>query len=64
MMRSREEIKELLKVDPFWVFRKVCPDLSNEELYSLYNIIGWKDEWEKSNADNFMTTYLLEKELE
>lgn len=57
--RTQEEIRELAKQDPFWVFRKVCPTMTDSELFDLYSVIGWKNEWEKQNAID----YMIEKEL-
>lgn len=58
-LRTEEEIRDLKRQDPFWEFRKVCPTMTDSELFDLYSVIGWKDEWEKQNAIN----YIVEREL-
>lgn len=51
----------MLKKDPFWVFRN-C-GLNDDELFHMYFILGWDDDWEYNNAVDYMAQRILLEDL-
>ena len=57
-IRTKEEIRELKRKDPFFAFRDMKNQLTDEELYSIFSLLGL-DEWEKQNMNNYMVDKIL-----
>ena len=58
-MRTKEEMRELLKIDPFRTIRAIIPDATDEELYTIYEQFTSSSEWEKQNRDNYIVDKIL-----
>jgi hypothetical protein len=57
-IRTKEEIRELKRKDPFFSFRNTKNPLTDEELYNIFFLLGL-DEWEKQNIDEYMADKIL-----
>ncbi|CAB4125538.1 hypothetical protein UFOVP53_163 [uncultured Caudovirales phage] len=57
-IRTKEEIRDLKRKDPFFAFRGMKKELTDEELYTIFSLLGL-DEWEKQNMDMYMVDKIL-----
>ena len=57
-MRTKEEIKNKQRQDPFYALRNIVPKLTDDELYYLYQTVGLS-EWEKNNIEEYIAEKIL-----
>lgn len=60
--RTKEEIRELERKDPFFTMRSVTT-MNDYELYELFKVFT-TDEWEKQNIEEYMANLEIQKLLE
>jgi hypothetical protein len=57
-IRTKEEIKALKRIDPFFAFRNTKNPLTDEELYEIFLLLT-NDEWELNNMNEYMAEKVL-----
>lgn len=62
-VRTKEEIRELKRIDPFFAFRNMkSHQLTDEQLYDMFSFFNL-DEWEIENMNNYMARRMIEQSI-